>query len=42
MFFLRCISVFIVNSENVNVCLDNCCIGMSSKNILKKNLAKNE
>ena len=39
--FLRCFSVFIVNFEHVNVCLDSCCIAKSSKTYLKS-LAKNE
>ena len=39
MFFLRCFSVFIVNFEQANVCLDNCCIANSFKTYLKS-LAK--
>ena len=39
MFFLRCFSVFIVIFEQVNVCLDNCCITKSFKTYLKS-LAK--
>ena len=35
MFFLCCFSVFIVNSEQVNVCPDNCCIAKSFKTYLK-------
>ena len=35
MFFLRCFSVFVVNFEQVNVCLDNCCIAKSFKTYLK-------
>ena len=39
MFFLCCFSVFTVNFEQVNVCLDNCCIVKSFKTHLKS-LAK--
>ena len=35
MFFLRSFSVFIVNLEQVNVCLDNCCIVKFFKSHLK-------
>ena len=40
MFFLRCFNVFIVNFEQVNVCLGNCCIAKSFKTYLKS-LARN-
>ena len=36
MFFLPCFSVFIVNFEQVNVYLDNCCIAKSFKTYFKK------
>ena len=39
MFFQRCFSVFIVNFEQVSVCLDNCCIVKFFKTHLKS-LAK--
>ena len=39
MLFLRCFSVFIVNFEQVNFCLDNFCIAKSFK-IHLKSLAK--
>ena len=40
MFLLRCFSVvFFVNFEQVNVCLDNCCIAKPFKTYLKS-LAK--
>ena len=39
MFFLCCFSVFIVNLEQVNVCLDNCCTAKFFKTNLKS-LAK--
>ena len=39
MFFLHCSSVFIVNFEQVKVCLDNCYIVKFSKTHLKR-LAK--
>ena len=39
MFFLPCFSVFIVNFEHVNVCLDSCCVAKSFKTYLKS-LAK--
>ena len=35
MFFLHCFSVFIVNFELVNVCLDNCCTAEFFKTHLK-------
>ena len=35
MFVLRCFSVFTVNFEQVNVCLDNCCIVKFFKTPLK-------
>ena len=41
IFFSCFFSVFIVNFEHVNVCLDNCCIAKLSKTYLKS-LAKNE
>ena len=41
MFFLHCFSAFTVNFEQVNVCLDNCCIVKFFKTHLKS-LAKNE
>ena len=39
MLFLCCFSVFIVNFEQTNVCLDNCCITKPFKTYLKS-LAK--
>ena len=39
MFFLSCFSVFIVDFEQVNVCLDNCYLAKSFKTYLKS-LAK--
>ena len=41
MFFLCCFSVFVVNFEHVDLCLDNCCIAKFPKTYLKS-LAKNE